>query len=271
MTVSIPPMLEKLLFTILSSKKDKTERKSRLVNSIAQDLIYNATCGEKKTLKHIQLGIALKRKTGSRKIIQWLNRFGHSLSYKEVNVVETHLAEEQSNHECHKRYVPNNIQPSTMVTFVYDNCDHNVESLHGLTMHCTNGIVIQRSTPNVNALNIATATEVGSSGASMVRLPKRSSFKPAYHELLPYIKSKNKDIPSPILDVDENNNLLSELISNHHNNVWYLSRYLERVFPSSHISKPKHLLHYRLPTIHKRFPNEIRGCSRDSATMQDKS
>ena len=95
--------------TILSSKKDKTERKSRLVNSIAQDLIYNATCGEKKTLKHIQLGIALKRKTGSRKIIQWLNRFGHSLSYKEVNVVETHLAEEQSNHECHKRYVPNNI------------------------------------------------------------------------------------------------------------------------------------------------------------------
>ena len=119
-----------------------------------------------------------------------------------------------------------------MVTFVYDNCDHNVESLHGLTMHCTNGIVIQRSTPNVNALHIATATEVGSSGASMVRLPKRSSFKPAYHELLPYIKSKNKDIPSPILDVDENSNLLSELISNHHNKVWYLSRYMH-VFKQS--------------------------------------
>ena len=115
-------------------------------------------------------------KTGSRKIILWLNRFGHSLSYKEVNVVETRLAEEQSNRECHKRYVPNNIQPSPMVTFVYDNCDHNVEYLHGLAMHCTNGIVIQRSTPNANALNVATATEVGLSGSSMVRLPKKSPF-----------------------------------------------------------------------------------------------
>ena len=144
--------------------------------------------------------------------VQWLNRFGHSLSYKEVNVVEIHLAEEQSNHECHKKYVPNNIQPSPMVTFVYDNCDYN-----GLTMHCTNGIVIQPSIPNANAQNVA--TEVGSSDSSMVRLPNKSSFKPAYRELLAYIKTKSKDIPSPVLDVDENSNLFSELISNHHNKV----------------------------------------------------
>ena len=219
--VSIPPMLEKLLFTIISSKKEKTERKSRLVKSIGQDLIYNASHGKKKTLKHTQLGIALKRKTGSRQILQWLNRFGHSISYNEVNVVETKLGEEQTNLEFCRKYVPNNIQPGTMVTFVYDNCDHNVESLHGLTMHCTNGIVIQRSAPNLPNIT----TELAIPSPSMVRMPRKWSFKPAYNELQPYVKSKDKDSPSLIVDADENSNNLSELISKRQDDVWYLSRY----------------------------------------------
>ena len=127
--IGIPPLLEKLLTFIIFSRKEKTELKTRLVSSVAQDLIYATSGGEKKALKHVQLGLCIKRTTGSRKVIQWLNRFGHSISYKEINIVETHLAEEQTRIQDDRPYVPNNIQPHTMVTFVYDNCDHNTESI----------------------------------------------------------------------------------------------------------------------------------------------
>ena len=77
-------------------------------------------------------------------MIQWLNRFGHCLSLKEINHVETCLAEEQVNNN-QRNFVPNNIQPGLIITFVYDNVNHNLESIRGLTMHATNGIIIQRA------------------------------------------------------------------------------------------------------------------------------
>ena len=43
--VRIPPKLEKLLINLLSSKGKATDRLSRLVQSIAQDLIYNTARG----------------------------------------------------------------------------------------------------------------------------------------------------------------------------------------------------------------------------------
>ena len=76
--------------------KEKTERKTPFVSSVAQDLLYATSGGEKKTLKHVQLGLCIKQTTGSRKVIQWLNKFGHSIFYKEKNTVETHLAEDQT-------------------------------------------------------------------------------------------------------------------------------------------------------------------------------
>ena len=156
--IGIPPLLEKLFAFIISSTKEKTERKTRLVSSIAQDLIYATSGGEKKTLKHVQLGLFIKGTTGSRKVIQWLNRFGHSISYKEINIVETHLAEEQTRIQHDRTYVPNNIQPDTMVTFVYDNCDHNTKSIQGSTMHATNGIVIQLKSEQMRQLNYPEST-----------------------------------------------------------------------------------------------------------------
>ena len=41
-----------------------------------------------------------------------------------------------------RNFVPNSIQSRIMVTSVYDNSDHNLESIGGLTMHATNGIII---------------------------------------------------------------------------------------------------------------------------------
>ena len=100
--------------------------------------------GRKKVNKHVQLAMAIKRKTGSVSVIRWLNRYGHSISYDELNAVETKLAEDQIHDDNFRKYLPNNIQKHTFVTFVYANCDHNTESIYNSTLHATNGIIIQR-------------------------------------------------------------------------------------------------------------------------------
>ena len=73
---------------------------------------------------------------------------GHSVFYHKVNNVETSFVEHQIHHQNHRSLVPNNIQPSTFITFVYDNCHYNPETLSGPSLRCTNGIIIQRPTQN---------------------------------------------------------------------------------------------------------------------------
>ena len=113
---------------------DKQARcRNGIISSIAQDLIYNPTNGESKMVKHVELGLCSKRKTGSRK----LNCLGHSISYHDVNLVEMHIAEEQIANVTTTAYVLNNIRPEEFVTFVYDNGAINVESVYGRLYHCT--------------------------------------------------------------------------------------------------------------------------------------
>lgn len=57
-----------------------------------------------------------KKKTGSVFLIRWINKFGHTICYCEVNCVETKLAKVQANHIEPREFVPNNFQPSTFVT-----------------------------------------------------------------------------------------------------------------------------------------------------------
>lgn len=82
--VVIPNLLEIFLTTLLTTKKS-SERVSRLVKSIGQDLMYNSTSGSVKTVKHTQVGLVAKRKTGSKLMINTLNKLGHSISYSETN------------------------------------------------------------------------------------------------------------------------------------------------------------------------------------------
>ena len=145
----IPKLLKVFLQTLLTKSNDASDRVQRLVKSIGEDIIYNSSKGRIKTAKHLQLGLFTKRKTGSKLLITCLNRLGHSMSYEEVNYVETYFAELQINQQNLRRYVPFNIKPNVFVTYVYDNCDHNPESLFGETMHCTNGIMIQETTDGV--------------------------------------------------------------------------------------------------------------------------
>ena len=76
-------------------------------------------------------------------MINSLNRFGYSILYDEVNNIETFFAEMQANEQSHQSLVPNNIQPSTFITFVYADSDHSPETISSISLHCTNGIIIQ--------------------------------------------------------------------------------------------------------------------------------
>lgn len=85
----------------------------------------------------------MKRQTGSKEIVTWMNKLGHGISQDEVSSVKAFLADETIIHQDMKRYCPSSVQPSTYVTFVWDNNDINPDYLTWSVMHCTNGIIMQ--------------------------------------------------------------------------------------------------------------------------------
>ena len=218
-----PTYTETLLLGILSSNVSKTERSSRLVNLIAQDLLYNASNGRKRVSKHVRLGLSVKRKTGSVSVICWLNHYGHCISYDEIIATETKLAEEQVHMQTARRYVPNNIQPGLPVTFVYDNCDHNAESIYNVTVHGTNGIVIQmKNNNNINSNNQNIPSTRSTTNTQSI---KRRSFKPVLQEVQPFIKPKQHPNPKPIQNLNNDINLLDGWISKCEDVCWSILRY----------------------------------------------
>ena len=75
-----------------SSRRRHIEKCKRLTSSFAQDVIFGVTKGQVKLAKHLQLGIVLKSLTASRKILDIINRFGHSCSYNVIEEIETEAA-----------------------------------------------------------------------------------------------------------------------------------------------------------------------------------
>ena len=202
--------------TLLTNEGESSERVKRLVKSLGQDIIYNATRGKLKTVKHTQLGVLVKRKTGSRLLIECLNRLGHSISYHEVNSLETAFAEKQVQHQLVQAYVPPGVQPSTFLTFVSDNCDHNPETLTGETMHCTNGIIIQ----NENGTNQA---DVASMEENTTPTVKRKSFTPVDTNITQYHQVERVP-PENIPEIERNTNIINEYLSKQGDFLWILLR-----------------------------------------------
>ena len=93
--VQIPHQLELFLETLLTNETVSSKSLKRLVKSLGQDVIYNVTRGKLKTVKLTQLGVFMKRKTGSRLLIGCLNRLRHTISYHEVNSLGAEFSEKQ--------------------------------------------------------------------------------------------------------------------------------------------------------------------------------
>ena len=226
--VEIPTLLGLFLKGLFTKQSPVSEKVNRLIKSIGQDIIYSSTHGKIKTIKHVQLGILTKRKTGSKFLINSLNRLGHSISYDEINNVETSFAELQSQQQNHRSFVPNNIQPSTFLTFVFDNCDHNPESLTGISMHCTNGIIIQKPTVTAQIVDHATPIRIDKS-----KRPKRRSFTPLISEIQPYYQPSTKANPTIIDSIERNTNKFNELLSMKADFLWIVARYYQRQLQSN--------------------------------------
>ena len=214
--VTIPEPLQTFLTHLFSSNTPVSERINRLVTSLAQDIMYGVSRGRIKTVKHMQLGVFVKRKTGSKQAITALNRLGHSISYDEVNSLETAYAERQAQTILSRAYVPSRVQPSVFVTFVYDNCDHNPETLSGVSMHCTNGIIVQvKSARQDSEINI---------DQIQTKVSKRKSFKARNIEITPYFQSE-RVAPGTMTTITRNSNKHLELVSKKGDLIWALARY----------------------------------------------
>ena len=215
------PELTKLLLTsVLSGKGKCTKRISRPVHSIAQDLTCKSNIGRKRTKKHVKLGLCKKRITASVDAVRWLNHFGHSISYDKINALETKLAKEQVNNQTNTSLVPTHIQPSVFVTFCFDNCDNNMESIYNATLYGTNGIIVQQLDKQ--------RVEATENNCTIVSTERRRSFKPTYHELQPYIKEKERKNPIPIKQVDTNINQLDGILSRQEDLSLLILRYRDK-------------------------------------------
>ena len=201
---STPTLLRFFLENLLYSSDKQTHRRNRIISSIAQDLIYNATGGEFKTVNYVELGLCTKRKAGSKKLITRLNRLGDSTSYHDVNLVETHIAEEPIANVTTAAYVPNNIRTEEFVTFVHDNGDINFELVYGSSYHCTNAIAIQQKPTNRPEQIAAPATVTSNC--------KKRSFKPISNPVEPAVKIPRSD-SQLVYNSEVENNMMYEALA----------------------------------------------------------
>ena len=135
----VPDLLYNMMAWILSSQSDySVERVSnlspnvhRIVLSLCQDLIHAVSRGRIKTPKHVFLPMTVKSLTGNVELITILNRFGHGLSYSQIEEVETGLAETQIAKQGNGVFVPSACHPNVSGVLCWGNNDLQEETLSG--------------------------------------------------------------------------------------------------------------------------------------------
>ncbi|CAH0562800.1 unnamed protein product [Brassicogethes aeneus] len=143
---SIPDSLQIFYETLLGGanlRRRFVEKCKRLSSSFAQDAIFGVTNGKVKPAKHLQLGIALKSLTSSRKIIDIMNLYGHSCSYNVVEEIETEavISSLETTQVCPEDIIKS---PYLCTGLAFDNFGRFVDSLTGKeTLHDTVGIIYQ--------------------------------------------------------------------------------------------------------------------------------
>ena len=83
----------KALLTFSKTSIEKSANISRLAESFAQDIVYGVTRGKVLQVKHFLLALGLHNLSGSRKVIDLVNKFGHCITYNSTCEIETAQAE----------------------------------------------------------------------------------------------------------------------------------------------------------------------------------
>ena len=131
----------KVLYTG-STSKESPDQRTHLVISVSDDIVYAVTKGQVKPSKHCLLGLGITSIAGSRKVIDLLNTFGHSLNYNMVEELETDVASTI----CDKQVMPDGIalQAGLAPGLAFINYNENTAMLSGAnTLHDTGGITYQ--------------------------------------------------------------------------------------------------------------------------------
>lgn len=195
--VDIPPMLL-TFFEYLIGGPDIQRRNAPMkqirIKSICQDSIFSATSGRKKPKKHLMLGVAIKSMTGSRKVIEVLNRLGHIASYHVLEEVETEITFEATKEHMATPHGMG-VGPDYGTGVAWDNFDRFVETDSGKdTLHDTVGITYQALPTRVDS-SIARADTTDSStdlienvNESVSRRKRRRSYVPHGLQIEPYRK-----------------------------------------------------------------------------------
>lgn len=140
----IPRELYALIEALVKGPRSMNNvKKEKKISSICNAIILTMTNGHVKPSTCITLGLTMKSITGSRKVINILNRMGFSINYMLVEELETELAYGSSqDHILPYGLVSQNSNLRTHVAF--DNFDKYVETTSGKdTLHDTVGIVYQ--------------------------------------------------------------------------------------------------------------------------------
>ena len=143
--VETPEILEKFLTYLIAgpdSRMHESDVKQRRIKSISDDVIYATTGRKKKPSKHLMLGMAIKSLTGSKTVLQILNRYGYCSSYNTIQEIETELTFEANKRQ---EILPYGMELGINDTGIaWDNYDCFVETKDGKdTLHDTVGISYQ--------------------------------------------------------------------------------------------------------------------------------
>ncbi|KAG0710546.1 hypothetical protein GWK47_022606 [Chionoecetes opilio] len=147
--IAIPNELQRFLVGLLTgdttSTTNKSQRTAILVESFSQDMIYAVTRGQYKPPKHFLLPYAVKALTGNTEVIRILNKFGHGVSYDQLEENDTALCLQKLAMGFNQRAVlPLSIKPHVFTNLAWDNIDRLEETLTGKgTSHRVNGIAVQ--------------------------------------------------------------------------------------------------------------------------------
>ena len=132
---SLPSLLNKPLvstrYFAASNTSNLPPNVHCLVLSLCQDLIHSVSLGHMKTPKHVVLTMTVKSLTENVELITILNRFGHGLSYSQVEEVETALAKTQIAKQQNGVSVPSACHPNVSGVLCWDNNDLPEETLSG--------------------------------------------------------------------------------------------------------------------------------------------
>ncbi|KAG5866440.1 hypothetical protein JTB14_015344 [Gonioctena quinquepunctata] len=126
-----------------SFRRKRNSNVTRLAESFSEDLIYAVSNGQIKPSKHINLGLALKSSTNSKKIINIINKYGHCCGYTVLEELET---EATFSSTLRSEICPDDIiRPRSLCTgLAYNNFDRFVDTPTGKdTLHDTVGIIFQ--------------------------------------------------------------------------------------------------------------------------------